>query len=245
MIGAPQIRLNVLTNDVYVDGVRLGLSDRESELCTVMTLRGGYMDAEAIAGAMWSDADIIESIKALRVYISRLRKILPSPDILKSEKNGYALEAAFRVDLWEIDLFLRDQRKGRPSHAFPFEEYEQLYRRLQQFHGTQRIRSIRWSWFASVELQIDGYRREVGLELGAALLERGRLHEARRIAQDLVVADPLCELARELGIKVELALNNYALAVKQYRVFEMTLRDELRANPSPRLRHLLAAHLLA
>jgi len=240
----PRFRAAILTNEFFVDGLRLALSDRESELLAILALRGGYMDAEAIAAAMWSDVDIVESLKALRVYISRVRKIVPHPSLIQSEKNGYHLDAAISLDLWEIDAALREQR-GRDLDTVAAADLEALYRRLQDFYETQRVRSIRWSWFPAVELQIDSYRREVGLCLGHRLLVLGRVYEAHRIAQQLVSSDQLCELSRELSIKVQLALENYAVAVRQYRSFESVLREELRAQPSPRLRLLLASHLLA
>ncbi len=238
------VRVAVLSNDVFVDGVKLALSDRESELFTLIALRGGYMDAEAIASAMWPETDVVESLKALRVCIARVRKLVPHRALIQNEKNGYRIDGDISVDLREIDRSLRDCRE-RNVESLPAGYLEALYRRLQQFRETQRVRSERWSWFSSVELQIDSYRREVGLNLGRNLLAAGRIYEAHRVAQQLVATDPLCELSRELSIRVELALENYALAVRQYRSFESVLREELRAQPSPRLRHLLASHLLA
>lgn len=243
-IGKRHFRASILTNEFFVDVGRLALSDRESELLAILALRGGYMDAEAIAAAMWSDVDIVESLKALRVYISRVRKILPHPSLIKSEKNGYRLDATISTDLWEIDAALREQR-GRDLDTVDVGDLEALFRRLQDFYETQRVRSIRWSWFPAVELQIDSYRREIGLCLGHRLLALGRVYEAHRIGQQLVASDQLCELSRELSIKVQLALENYTVAVRQYRSFESVLREELRAQPSQRLRHLLASYLLA
>lgn len=238
---AIKLRTAVLTNEIFVDEAKLAMSDREHEVLAIVALRQGHMDAEAIAASIWPDADICESLKALRVYISRLRKLLSQPELIASVQNGYRINGTISVDLWEIDSQLRDHRVA--DGDTPVEELELLYRRLRSFFERQGRRSIRWSWFAPVELQIDSYRREVGLHLGQKLLAAGRIYEAHRVAEQLVVADPLCELSRALSIKAALALKNYGFALRQYRSFESILRQELHAQPSPGLHCLLAAYL--
>jgi len=205
------VRIALLTNEVSIDGVELALDDRECELLTFLCLAGGYADAESLASMIWPHELPGEAVKFLWTSLTRLHKALPNPAIIRNESGGYRLDAAIAIDLWEIDVYLRGRRVAtRPRCTVD----ELLYRRFQQFAIAHRFHVAQWAWSHSLRLQIDGYRREVGVFLGRGLLEAGRVYHAYRIAKELVAAFPSTPEVRALLYDVERRLaDSYLLAL--------------------------------
>jgi two-component SAPR family response regulator len=194
------VRISILTNEIGVDGVALALPNRESELLTLLALCGGYADAISLASAMWPHAESNKALARLWSSVMELRKSLPNPSMLHNEQEGYALDAALSVDLWQIDAYLRSHRCATRSRCGID---NLLYRRLVRFHYTHRYRVLQWAWSLSIRSLIETYRRDVGLWLGWGFLAEERVYEAHSVATQLVATYPSCASSRGLLETVE------------------------------------------
>lgn len=77
-------------------------------------------------------------------------------------------------------------------------------------------------------------------ELGERLRAGGRLADALQVGLAAVQAEPLRETAHRLIVRVHLEQGNVAEAVRQYRMYERTLAQEIGAVPSPAMRSLIS-----
>ena len=113
--------------------------------------------------------------------------------------------------------------------------------------GVQTIRDVRGELLAGwyddwVLVQRERFRQlRVHLleEASARLLRRGRFGAALDLALEVVEAEPLRESGHCAVISVHLAEGNYGEALRQFRVFQRLVGEELGVGPSPRLQALL------
>jgi len=201
------VRLELLTGVAVVDGERLTLTDRQSELLALLCVCGGYASADALASLLWPEAPRNEAFMAVWIDANDLRRVLPNPSMLRLEPHGYVLDADVALDLWDIDEYLRAHRcASRPRCAID----RQLYGRLVRFHETQRFRIARWRWSRSLRELADRYRRDVGLWLAWGLLAEQRVYEAHGVARDLVATYPSCRSSRGVLETVQRRMAAYA-----------------------------------
>ncbi|NYH54897.1 putative ATPase [Nocardiopsis arvandica] len=208
-----------------------------------LALEAGHrVGHRTLADALWPEAEAAEGpenpVSALHSLVSRLRRALPEPGLLRSEPSGYRLDVpAEAVDALLFERLVRRGhdalRSGRHAAAA-----EHLSRALGLWRGDPLadVGPLPYAEAAVVRL------REVRLgaledraEAGLALPgEAPRAAELERLA----AAHPLRERLRTLLVTVLDAEGRRAEALAAYEAYRTRLAEELGAGPGPELRAL-------
>ena len=177
---------------------------------------------------------------ALHSLVSRLRRALPVPGVLRSEPAGYVLDlAADAVDVLRFERLAgegRDAlRDGRPSAAA-----EHLSLALSLWRGDPLADTAHLPFAVGAAIRLDRLRLgavedRVEAELALSGTAPGaRVDELER----LVVDHPLRERPHALLVAALDADGRRAEALDAYESYRARLAEELGTDPGPRLREL-------
>lgn len=202
-------------------GQRHELTHSEARLLALLSLRGGDVGREWLAGRLWSDVSTATAMRRLRSTMSRLHHSLPG--VLRRGRDDVGLSAGVRVDLHDA----RD-RARRLLHA-----------------GTALDPSI-WSpepflddvlvdWYDEwIEAERSEFRnlRVHSLEaIAAHLLETGQFAGAIELCLVVLRTEPFRETTHALIVRSHLAEGNRTEAVAHAREYDALVRSELGLEP--------------
>jgi DNA-binding SARP family transcriptional activator len=221
--------------------VSLGGPKPRALLAVLLLHPNEVVPADRLVGELWGE-DSPERAAALRVNVSRLRKVLPQ-DALTTRSPGYVI----RVEPDELDLHrferLVHEGRGLLGRGLAADASERLRDALSLWRGPAladflyesfaqaaiaRLEEIR---LAAVELRID------------ADLALGRHHELVGELEALVAGHPLRERLRRNLMTALYRSGRQAEALDAYRGARRALVDELGIDPSPALQELERAIL--
>ena len=92
------------------------------------------------------------------------------------------------------------------------------------------------AWFLPNSRRLAVVFRTVGELLAHAEYERGNQETAVRMARRIIDVDPYDEAARSILIRFHARMNNWAMAVSEFREFREFLKREVGSEPSEELR---------
>jgi DNA-binding SARP family transcriptional activator/class 3 adenylate cyclase/alpha-beta hydrolase superfamily lysophospholipase len=194
------------------------------------------MSTARLVDDLWGDHVPDTAVKALQVYVSKLRKTLPQPRV-HTRGSGYLLEVA--PDELDFDTFTRLTGEGRAAivAGAPDEASEKLTKALALWRGPALAE------FVEPFAQNESARLEE-LRLGAleeridADLALGRHAALVPELEALANLHPLRERIRSQLILALYRSGRQAEALDAYQRFRRTLDEELGIEPTPALREL-------
>jgi DNA-binding SARP family transcriptional activator len=184
-----------------------------------------------VAGVLWIDASEEHAHAALRTTLWRIRQ--RTRDVVTSTGAGLALARHVSVDLRRAGDCARRalRRRGVPQ----IEDMAVLC------DAGELLPDWYDDWLA---IERERFRQLRLLALDALcedLSAKHRYEEAVIAGLASVAAEPLRESAHRGLIRAHLAAGNPCEALREYRLFQVLLRDQLGLEPSPELRALVAA----
>jgi peptide/nickel transport system substrate-binding protein len=234
--------------EVLLDGVpiRIGGPRQRALLALLLSSANRVVSRDRLIEELLRDQPVEAADRALRVQVSRLRKVFASHDResrLVARPPGYLL----RVEPGELDLHTFEQlavegrlalEEGDPAAATAkLREAEALWR-------GRPLADLEFEPFARVEVErLDELRLTAVEDRIEAELQLGRHGALVAELETLVVEHPLRE---RLQTQLMLALyrsGRQADALEAYRTMRSLLVDELALEPSPKLRELERAIL--
>jgi len=212
---------------------------KHRRLLAALTLaRGQACSADALVDAVWGASPPASARKLLQVYISQLRKALPSREALVTSPSGYALRSehvSLDADRFErlLDDAVEAMAQGNPSLAL-----SQLERALSLWRGAAYA-DVMYEDFARSEAERLEELRLAALEVRLEALSRlGRnddvLGEALALARD----HPLRERLQGVAMLALYRAGRQTEALDRYLDVRRRLDDELGLEPSVELRTL-------
>ena len=212
---------------------------KHRRLLAALTLAGGQAcSADALIDAVWGETPPASARKLLQVYVSQLRKTLPSREALVTTPSGYVL----RLDEEALDAArferLHDDAVVALAQGNPSLARSQLERALALWRGNAYA-DVMYDDFARAEAERLEELRLVALEarLDASLqlgLHDDVLAEALAMAHD----QPLRERVQGVAMLALYRAGRQSEALDRYRDFRGRLNDELGLEPSAELREL-------
>jgi predicted ATPase/DNA-binding SARP family transcriptional activator len=201
---------------------------------------GRWVSASTLAGALWDGKESpADPLNALQSLVSRLRRLLPDPQLLESSGSGYrlAIEAA-DVDASCFETLAAQGRSllaaGQPQLAA-----KALDAAHALWHGPPLAdldgASFTQPYVSHLE-QLHHAAEEARFE---AALQLGRHAEIVPELESIVAAEPLRERAAAQLIRALAAAGRQADALAAYDRTRSVLVEELGLDPSP---ELAAAH---
>ncbi|MEA3217260.1 MAG: hypothetical protein QOJ19_3416, partial [Acidimicrobiia bacterium] len=188
-----------------------------------------------LADAVWGDQQPSDPNAALRSQIARLRRALgPIADDLDTADGAYRLSVdPARVDMHRFEDLL-NAAKGAPPH----DAQALLHDALGLWRG-DALEEFADRPFAQPDaVRLDELRLEACEQRGHLLLLAGRPAEVVPVLQELLVAHPERERARELLMEALYRTGRHTDALGVYEQWRRHLSEDRGLEPSPALQQL-------
>ena len=212
---------------------------KHRRLLAALTLAGGQAcSADALVDAVWGASPPASARKLLQVYVSQLRKALPSREALVTTPSGYALR--FEPESLDADRFERlladaVEAMGQENASLAL---SQLDRALALWRGPAYA-DVMYEEFARAEAERLEELRLAALEARLeALSQLGRNDEVLGDALAMARDHPLRERVRGLAMLALYRAGRQTEALDHYVELRRRLDDELGLEPSAELRQL-------
>ena len=226
----PEIQLRLLDGfGLSCDGQSVALASSAQRLVAFLALNDRPLPRVYVAGILWIDASERRANGSLRSALWRVR--LPGVDVVEVTGDHLRLGPDVAVDVRNA----ADQatRLLDPSSTCLETDFDES-----PFCG-----ELLPGWYEDWVLIERERERQIRLHALEALCERlvvkGRFGKAINAGLAAVNAEPLRESAHRVLIKAHLAEGNPGEALRQYRMYSELLHDELKLEPSPRMKDLL------
>ncbi|MGQ4271456.1 ATP-binding protein [Nocardiopsis changdeensis] len=236
------MRVGVL-GPVRADGLAVGGARARALLARLALEAGRPLTHGALIGALWTAAPEHPEA-ALHSSVSRLRRALPDPSVLRSVPAGYLLDVpADAVDALLFERLVREGReelrRGRPAAAAG-----RLDRALGLWRGEPLADAGDPPYAAAVVQRWTGLRLDAREDRAGAALALPGADPAALAAEleELAAARPLREGPLALLIEVLADDGRTPEALAAYEAHRARLAEELGVDPGPRVRR---AHLRA
>ena len=212
---------------------------KHRRLLAALTLaRGRACSADALVDAVWGMSPPASARKLLQVYVSQLRKALPSREALVTSPSGYALRyehVSLDADRFErlLDDAVEATAQGNPSLAL-----SQLERALALWRGPAYA-DVMYEDFARSEAERLEEMRLAALEMRLEALSRlGRNDEVLGEALAMAGDHPLRERLQGVAMLALYRAGRQTEALDRYLELRRRLDEELGLEPSVEVRTL-------
>jgi DNA-binding SARP family transcriptional activator len=188
-----------------------------------------------VAGSLWLDSSEARAYANLRSALWRLHRC--GHQLVESVGQRLRLDPSVVIDLHEAEALAQRILGGTPD-TIPAPKFAALES------------DVLPDWYDDWIVPERERFRQLRLRALDTLCERmtdaGRLDAALELGLAAVAGDPLRESSRRAVMRVHLADGNAAEAIRQYRLFQRLLADQLGLEPSGRMAALLPdQHALA
>ncbi|MER5604359.1 AAA family ATPase, partial [Streptomyces sp. NPDC002265] len=199
---------------------------------------GHSLHREQTMDVCWPDADPQAAAGSLRVALHAARRAL-EPELAPRASSSYLISdgAMLRLDpatVW-IDA---DHAEAAAETALASGDPARLEQALREFTGELLPEDRYATWAQPRRDRLVRLREETLLALAVAHLERGALHEAVAVAEQVLAAGPAEELAHRVLIDAYTRQGLRRRAVRQYHMCREALDAELGVRPDPETERL-------
>ncbi|RKT55085.1 BTAD domain-containing putative transcriptional regulator [Saccharothrix australiensis] len=197
---------------------------------------GRVVTVDQLADALWPDDRPADEVGAVRSLVSRLRRALPDPAVLRSAHGGYRLDLpADAVDAHRFDHLARAAR--RALAAGDAATASRLGREALDLWRGPALADVAGAPFAVGHVAgLDEARLSAFEDTAEAELARGAARHLVADLTDLAARHPLRERLQALLLRALFAAGRPAEALAAYEEIRRRLADELGADPGPELR---------
>jgi DNA-binding SARP family transcriptional activator len=226
----PAPRLSLLWSfELTCGGRRVTLPMSAQRLLAFLALHERPVRRAFVAGSLWMDSSEEHAAGSLRSVIWRIRGV-PHP-LIETTGSELALHGSVWVDLYETRRLAERVTAGTVDG-------DDLDPWSLVFHG-DLLPQWYEEWLVVERERFRQLRLRTLESMSELLAASGRYADAMEAALAAVSAEPLRESAHRAVILVHLAEGNHAEAIRQCRMYRRLLRDELGAEPSPRIEQLV------
>ena len=224
-----QVHLTLIDSfELRYDGEPTRLPLSSQRLVAYLALRERPLLRIHVAGTLWLDSSEDRSYANLRTALWRLGGSRQA--VVEATTSHVGLSRAVVVDVRRMAALAR----GVLDHPEQLSELESS-----DLHG-----DLLPDWYDDWVLVERERLRQLRLHALELLAERAigeaRYGQAIDIALTAIQADPLRESAHRMLIRAHAAEGNSSVAIRQYREYCRTVREQLELGPSRELRELIA-----
>jgi predicted ATPase/DNA-binding SARP family transcriptional activator len=218
--------------------VALGATKPRTVLAVLAIHRGQAVDTDLLTDALWGEGPPASAWKLIQVYISQLRKALPSGIAIATTAAGYRLDIApAATDVVRFEQLLADGRAalatGNPALAS-----SALARALALWRGPA-FADVRYDEFARDNVErLEGLRALALEERIESDLQLGRHAGILGELRGLLAADPSNERLAGQTMLAAYRAAGTADALEIFETVRTTLATELGEEPAPELLEL-------
>lgn len=233
-LSTASLRVDVVDASLGSDRGPVRCAPSELAIVLALAIRGRSADRDALADALYPDADPFDARNALKVGVHRARKRIGSADAIRYERRRYALASWVVVDLpWKAAL---------PAVSAGVSLLEAERERLALLYG--RLAGGRpgyvqgWEWFAGTERRLRELERDVAMILARDAVRREDVDYASQLVEEMFRADPLDEGATEIRMALYAQAGDRSGLAAYYRHYEKRAQADAGRAPSAELRRM-------
>ncbi|MGZ4410133.1 MAG: AfsR/SARP family transcriptional regulator [Gaiellaceae bacterium] len=227
---AAAVRLYLLNGfELVADGVVASLPPGAQRVVAFVALHDRPLLRAYVAGSLWLDSPEDRAAANLRSALWRIQRV--EPRLIAASDRQLRLDDDVVVDLRETEILARAVLRGEAPADESGDDLSRLAADLLPdwyddwaFFERERFRQLR---LRALEALCD------------QLARAGRVAEALEAGLLSVAGEPLRESAHRALMRVHLADGNPGEAIRQYRLCERLLRDQLGIEPSARMQEVL------
>ncbi|MGZ4315805.1 MAG: AfsR/SARP family transcriptional regulator [Gaiellaceae bacterium] len=227
---AAAVRLYLLNGfELVADGVVASLPPGAQRVVAFVALHDRPLLRAYVAGSLWLDSPEDRAAANLRSALWRIQRV--EPRLIAASDRQLRLDDEVVVDLRETEILARAVLRGEAPADESGDDLSRLAADLLPdwyddwaFFERERFRQLR---LRALEALCD------------QLARAGRVAEALEAGLLSVAGEPLRESAHRALMRVHLADGNPGEAIRQYRLCERLLRDQLGIEPSARMQEVL------
>ena len=218
--------------------IPLGGARSRALLSALAIRRGSACTTDELIDAVWGEAPPASASKLLQIYVSRLRKVLPTDLRIVTTPTGYALEIGpADLDAARFEAWLGEGRVALEA-ANPALAASTLTRALALWRGPAYA-DVRYQDFAGEEIERLERLRELALEARIdADLRLGRHAEILGELRGLVAAEPTSEQRAAPAMLAAYRTAGPPEALAIFARLRDAMSDELGEEPSQELQEL-------
>jgi DNA-binding SARP family transcriptional activator len=192
--------------------------------------RGHFVSHDELTEALWPERAPADPAANLQVLVTRARRAVGRPDLIRTGPSGYALTAEdwCVVDSDAMLTALRDcaNLSGRPALA--------AWRRALVRADAEPLAEDRYAdWAQPYRAQMQRVRQDAWERAAALAIDLGEPAVAVEYAAAAAAADPLREAAALTLVRALAAAGDPAAALAHYNVYRELIAGELGLDPSP------------
>jgi predicted ATPase/DNA-binding SARP family transcriptional activator len=226
--------------EIVADGelVPLGAFKLRQLLAALAISESRSCSTDELIDALWGEAPPPSAAKVLRIYVSQLRKVLPSPARVRTRGAGYELELeAGALDATRFERLLDDGK--RAARAGNSALAASLLRRALALWRGRAFGELAYETFARAEaerleeLRLIALEERIGADLALGLHE-DVLPEVCRLADE----QPLRERLQGQAMLALYRCGRQSEALARYAAARALLHDELGLEPGRELQDL-------
>jgi predicted ATPase/DNA-binding SARP family transcriptional activator len=223
---------------IEVGGARL-----RALLIRLASSAGGWVSVDELVEALWESDPPSDELNALQSLVSRLRRALPTPQLIESGPAGYRLAVEpTAVDGIRFErLAVQGRRRLRDGH--PEEASTLLSEALKLWRGAPLTEVIDVPYAMTWAQRLEKLRLAAIENWAAAGLQLGRHPELVGDLEEVVEQHPLRERSHELLIRALAGSARQAEALAVYDRLSRRLAEELGLDPPVHIQHLQTAVL--
>jgi predicted ATPase/DNA-binding SARP family transcriptional activator len=235
--------LGALAVDGTAGPVEIGGARLRALLIRLALDVGRPVSAAALAAALWEDDPPTDPANAVQSLMSRLRRVLPVPAVLRSGPDGYRLDLPPEaVDAVRFERLATEGRRALRA-ADVTTAVSRLREACDLWRGPALADVAGARYAAAPAARLAELRLAASEDLVEARFRAGRPDGLVAELAELVAAHPLRERPRSLLMRVLYATGRRAEATAAFEELRGRLADELGVDPSPELRALHVAML--
>lgn len=224
--------------EVAVAGARL-----RALLCRLAADAGRAVPARELVAAVWPDTSPADPANALQSLVSRLRRGLAEPDLVRQDATGYRLVLA--VEALDVARFAARRRRAeeRARDGDPDGALADLAEALALWRGEPLADAGEADYRTAYVARWENERLGAVKAYGELALRQGRAAAATEVVEEVLAAHPFDEGLAALDLRLLTAAGRTPEALVRFEQTRRLLRDELGSDPSPELRRLHAGLL--
>ena len=220
--------VEAVTDGTVID---LGAPQLRALLARLLLTPNRVVPTDDLLDALWEHDDEA-SVRNLRVYVSRLRKALPDPDVVVTRAPGYVLQATpDQIDAARFERLVADGRRLLAEHA-PSDAADVLRAALELWRGPALADQRDRAFARPDAVRLDNARLDALEERVEADLACGRHGALAAELRGLVAAHPLRERLWRQRMLAEYRSGQPAEALRTFQDLRQLMGDELGLDPS-------------
>lgn len=212
------------------------LTSREFVVLTAIMHFGREVEPTRLAATIFPDDPPEGSVKAIRVWVSRLRAKFAGREVVVSTSAGYRAAANVSFDFAVAEVTVGRAESGEALSAA---EIDSLNRFVVERSDGVSLSLADTEWAAPLLRRAEEARRRTLLALARCAYTAGDFAETRRLAEVVLDDDPVDEAAVELKMRSCVAAGAKFEARRAYKQYEAALRTQSDGTPADHLVMLL------